>query len=478
MNENNTIKYEELKSLFYPEHIAFVGASENSAFGAMLYLPDFRDSRWSDTFYPINPKYEEILGWKCYSSVLDVPYPIDTAYISLKTEIIPMVLKECVEKKIKWVIIFASGFSETGEEKGKKLENQLLNIIKDSKTRIIGPNCLGPYNGTTGMAFSFASSPKAGSISFMSQSGGHLSQLLDIGEKRDMRFRFGVSFGNQIDVNCVDFLRFFRQDPKTKVIAAYLESFGSAEGYEFFKELKRTADKKPIIIWKGGYTSMGAHAAFSHTGALATKYEMWETMSKQTGAILVHDNEEFWNVLKTFELIEEGILPKGRNVAIITPGGGSSVNMTDLFISHNLKVPILSETTQRELGRILPKENVIIHNPIDMGAAGFIIDVYIKCITIILDDPIIDIVVLPLWPHHIFRYVFKRMVNLQKKTEKPLVFCLPSLADSMELVKKFAKAKKILHGQRALYYFSLKEAANSLNLLCSFAKFCNVKKRF
>ncbi len=473
MNKNNNRENEELKSLFYPENIAFIGASETSAFGAMLYLPDFKDSKWANNFYPINPNHKEILGWKSYPSVLDVPYPIDTAYISLKTNIIPKVLQECVEKEIKWVIIFASGFSETRSTRGRELEEELLQIIKDSETRIIGPNCLGPYNGTTGMAFSFASSPKSGAISFMSQSGGHLSRLLDIGVKRDLRFRYGISFGNQIDVDCVDFLRFFRKDPETKLIAAYLESFGSSEGYKFFEELKKTAGLKPVIIWKGGHTKMGARAAFSHTGALASDFGMWKSMAKQTGAILVRSNEEFWNVIKTFELVQQENLPKGRNVSIITPGGGSSVNMTDLFSTYKLNVPILSEKTQMNLAKILPKENVIIHNPIDLGAAGFIIDVYIKSIEAVMKDPLIDIIVLPLWPNHIFRYVFKRMVNLQKTTTKLFVYCLPSLADSAKLVNKFEKVKKVLHKERCLYFFSLKEAANSLNLLCKYQEFLN-----
>ena len=112
--------FEDLNNLFYPKHIAFIGASERSRLGSMMYLPAFKDSIWSNTFYPINPKYDRIMDWKCYSSVLDVPYPIDTAYISLKTKFIPEVLKECVNKEIKWVIIFASGFSETGNGNGKQ----------------------------------------------------------------------------------------------------------------------------------------------------------------------------------------------------------------------------------------------------------------------------------------------------------------------------------------------------------------------
>ena len=91
----------DFDSLFHPKHIAFIGASEKSRFGAMLYLPAFKESIWANTFYPVNPRYDSILDWKCYPSVLDIPYPVDTAYISVKTKFIPQVLKECVEKNIK-----------------------------------------------------------------------------------------------------------------------------------------------------------------------------------------------------------------------------------------------------------------------------------------------------------------------------------------------------------------------------------------
>ncbi len=88
--------FEQFDSLFYPKHIAFIGASESSAMGAMLFLPAFKNSKWEDTFYPVNPKREKIMDWKCYASVLDIPYPVDTAYISLKTKFVPSVVKECV----------------------------------------------------------------------------------------------------------------------------------------------------------------------------------------------------------------------------------------------------------------------------------------------------------------------------------------------------------------------------------------------
>lgn len=461
--------FSQFDSLFHPTHIAFIGASEKSTFGSMLYLKVFKESKWANTFYPVNPKYDTIFNWKCYSSVLDIPYPIDTAYISVKTKIIPQVLKECVEKEIPWVIIFSSGFSETGDSEGLELEHELRNIIDGSKTSIIGPNCLGPYNADSGMAFSFSSlAVSPGSVSFMSQSGGHLTQLVETSARRDLRLRYGVSFGNQIDLNCIDFMRHYRLDTKTKIIAAYLESFGSGTGHKFFQELKKTTKEKPVIIWKGGYTNDGFRAAFSHTGAIASNLRLWNAMIKQTGATLIKDNEQFWNAIKTFELLFPNKIPNGRSIGIITPGGGNSVNSTDLFSSHNLNVTELTQTSQHKLSKILPYENVNIKNPVDLGALGFLLDVFIECIEIVKSDPNIDIILIPLWPQFINGEVFKKMINIQKNTDKPFAISFPSISDSFELSKRFSSVKEILHQNRILYYFSLKEAATSISLYCDY----------
>ncbi len=469
-------QFEDLYSLFNPKHIAFIGASEKSTLGSMMYLPAFKDSKWANTFYPINPKYDKILDWKCFSSVLDVPYPIDTAYISLKTKFIPEALKECVLKKIKWVIVFASGFSETGDQEGTQLEKELLRLIKGSNTRLIGPNCLGPLNAELGMAFTFASQKgNHGGVSFMSQSGGHLTQLINVGSKRDIRFHYGISFGNQIDLNCVDFLKFYRYNPETKIIAIYLESSGSATGHQLFLELRKTAKVKPVILWKGGYTKDGSRAAFSHTGAIASDFRLWKSMTRQTGTVLVKDDEEFWSTIKTFELLFPNYLPKRRNVAIITPGGGASVNLTDLFASQNLKVPELTSETQSKIAKILPNINVNIKNPIDLGASGFILDIFTKCVNIVANDFNIDIVIVPLWPDHVYRHVFSRMIKIRDSLSKPFAFCLPNLADDKDLAKRFNSAKKLLHKKRVLYFLSLRDAAKSFSLLCNYTDFLKIQ---
>ncbi|MFX0076491.1 MAG: CoA-binding protein [Candidatus Hermodarchaeota archaeon] len=471
------LSFTKFDTIFNPKHIAFVGASEKSPFGAMLYLSAFKTSKWVDTFYPVNPKYDKVLDWRCYSSVLDIPYPVDTTYISVKTQKIPDVLKECVERNVPWVIIFSSGFSETGDLSGLELERDLKRIILNSNTRIIGPNCLGPFNAADGMAFSFGTIKNTpGQVSFMSQSGGHMSQLLDAGYKRDIRFRYGVSFGNQIDLNCLDFLKHFHKDNKTNVIAAYLESFGSTTGRKFFLKLKATTISKPVVIWKGGYTDDGVRAAFSHTGAILSDLRLWESMAKQTGAVIVKDNEEFWNTIKCFELLFPKYVPNGRNVGIITPGGGSSVNTTDLFNHHQLNIPELTLNSQKRISEILPYENVNVRNPVDLGALGFVVDVFANCIDIVASDPNIDIIVVPLWPHLIYNHVFKQMIKIQKSTNKPFMFCLPSIADSAELAQRFSAVKKILHEERILYFFSLREAAKSISLYCDYVEFLSSRK--
>lgn len=305
----------------------------------------------------------------------------------------------------------------------------------------------------------------------MSQSGGHLTQLVDVGYKRDIRFHYGISFGNQIDLNCVDIIKHYHQDDKTKVIAMYLESCGSATAHELFTELRDTTKIKPVILWKGGYTKDGSRAAYSHTGAIVSNNKLWESMAIQTGTILVRDNEEFWNTIKTLELLNPNYLPNGRNVGIITPGGGASVNMTDLLANNGLVVPELTTESQLKIAKILPDVNVNIKNPIDLGASGFILNIFAQCIEIVAKDPNIDIVIIPLWSHHVYIHVFKKMIEICRASSKPFAFCLPSIADDVNLAHRFNSVKKLLHKKRILYFLSLRDAARSISLLCGYTEF-------
>ena len=127
--------------------------------------------------------------------------------------------------------------------------------------------------------------------------------------------------------------------------------------------------------------------------------------------------------------------------------------------------------SQERVAKILPDVNVNVKNPVDLGASGFVIDIFLDCIDICVQDPNIDIVVIPLWPHHLFNWIFKRMIKIQQQTSKPFLFCLPSVADSIELAKKFNRDKKLLNKYRQLYFLSLRDSANSISLFCDYADY-------
>ncbi|MGV9198236.1 MAG: CoA-binding protein [Promethearchaeia archaeon] len=470
--------YETMKTLFIPENVAFVGASESAKMGTSYYMKAFKVSKWKDNFYPVNPNQDKVYDWKCYPSVLSIPDPIDQVYIGVKAPLVPSIVKECVQKGVKWVIIFTSGFSELGTHEGQELTEKIIEHIEGTETRVVGPNCLGPFYAKYGMNLDYAREDSIanppGRVSFMSQSGGHLANLVDAGGKMDIDFCYGISFGNQLDINCVDILNFYRQDNETEIIAAYLESLGrknQGKGYRFVELLRETTLEKPVILWKGGFTEAGAQAANSHTGAISTSSQIWETAAKQTGSILVRDNIEFWNMIKTLDIIFPDKLPKGRNVGIITPGGGISVNSTDTFEFHGLNVPQLTEKTQKKLSEILPGVNTNIKNPIDLGFSGFFIEIFINVLRELVKDDNINIIVLPLWPEHYYRFMVKKFIEVEKESDKPFLYVFPNASDSLENAKKFNKIRQLMHKKDSLYLYSIQHAARVLKLTCDYADY-------
>ena len=470
--------YSTVKTLFIPKRVAFVGASENAKMGTSYFMNAFKESKWKDSFYPVNPNQDKVFDWKSYPSVLAIPDPIDEVYIAIKAKLVPPVVKECVEKGVKWVIIFSSGFSELGTKEGQKLTDKIIQYTEGTETRVVGPNCLGPFYARYGMNLDYAREDSIadppGRVSFMSQSGGHLANLVDAGGKMDIDFCYGISFGNQIDINCVDILKFYLQDEETEIIAAYLESLGrinKGKGYRFVNLLRKTTVQKPVILWKGGFTEAGAQAASSHTGAISTSSEMWETAAKQTGSILVRDNIEFWNMIKTLDIIFPNKLPRGRNVGIITPGGGISVNSTDTFDFHGLSVPQLTKNTQEKLSKILPGVNTNIKNPIDLGFSGFFIEIFINVLKELVKDDNIDIIVLPLWPDHYYRFMVKKFIKVEKQSNKPFIYVFPNASDSLENAKKFNKIRRLMHKKNSLYLYSIQHAARILKLTCDYVDY-------
>jgi acyl-CoA synthetase (NDP forming) len=327
-------------------------------------LENFVRGGFLGKIYPVNPDTTPIFNLSVYPSVKKIPDEVELAVIAVKAAIVPQILKECVEKKIKAVVIISAGFSEIGES-GRKLEEKCKKIIERKNIRVLGPNVIGVYDSSTAVDTLFLSRdrmqrPPQGSIAFISQSGAVGSTILDWLAEEKIGISKFISYGNAMDVNEADLLEFLAEDEKTKVVVSYLEGIKS-EGKKFIATAKKIAKKKPIIVLKAGKTEKGTAAVLSHTGSLAGSAKIYSSVFKQTGIIEANSFEELFDFARAFSQP----LPKGSKVAIITDGGGFGVLATDECERQKLQLPEPSKKLKQKFKKIFPSY-VILNNPIDL----------------------------------------------------------------------------------------------------------------
>ncbi|MHA1377651.1 MAG: CoA-binding protein [Candidatus Helarchaeota archaeon] len=468
------IKTHYLHDYFFPNSIAIIGASQKLNFGSSFFQAALKHG-YKGKVFPVNPKYESVHNMKCYPSLTSIGEPIDMVISCIPAKFVPDLVRECVKTKAKFITVFTSGFAEVGNQ---KLQDEILDIIRGSNTRIIGPNCLGAHCTKSRITFNGDASWKEGNVSFCSQSGGHASSFLEIGPSRKVFFNFGVSFGNQADLNCVDFLDYYGQDPNTKVIGMYLESFGSASGREYNQKLKEVTKNKckKVVIWKGGQTEAGQKAAASHTGAIVASMKLWESAIKQHGAVLVRNKTEFMDYLHLSSVLNRE--PKSNNIGIVFIGGGGSVEMTDVFSTYGFEVPEISSDTQEKLDKILPDVNTSLTNPVDLGATGILVDVYLKVLRIVADDPNVDILITQYSIDRLVKFAdainspnypvsFARSFGrLNEKINIPLIFLATIMRDSDVVTRTSLRFTEALHDKNIPTFPSIERAAKSLAYYC------------
>lgn len=353
-----------LEYLFHPRSIAVAGVSGDAGdFNAGLrYLEIIAAAGFKGSLHGVNPKSGEISGFKIYTSVRDVPGEVDYVISAIPAQFTPQLMNDCVAKGVKAVHFFTAGFSEIEDAGGKKLETEILGIARNNGIRIVGPNCLGLYCPETGLSFSPQFPAQSGGFALMAQSGGNSVNCVCEASSRGVYFSKVISFGNAIDLNECDFLEYLADDPKTKVIGAYLE--GAKDGARFARILRETTKKKPVIILKAGSTDAGTRAAASHTSSMAGCNDIWESILKQAGAIRVHSIGEIVDVASVFLRMSP---PKGRRTLLIGPGGGASVIAADDCSRAGLTVPILPAGSRERLKRLMGTEaGGGFRNPVDL----------------------------------------------------------------------------------------------------------------
>jgi acetyl coenzyme A synthetase (ADP forming)-like protein len=368
-----------LESFFKPKSIAVVGASRNTTKIGHEALKNILISDYECEVYPINPKEKEILGEKCYKRLTDVPNEIDLVLISVPAKIVTQVLRDCVKKNVKNVIIISSGFSEAGNE---DLENELRSIIEKTNIRVLGPNVMGYKNSADGLDASFVyGRARKGNLSLISQSGALGIGMIYLANNEFVGISKIIGVGNKIDIDDDDLIDYFAQDPDTNVIGLYIEAV--KDGRKFMNSIKKC--KKPVLVVKAGTSEAGARATASHTGSMAGSDKIYDAAIKQAGGIRCRDIVELFDMARALAGQPPAL---GNRIGIVTNGGGLGILLTDACIDNGLSVPRLSNKTYKKIDKILP-DIVKPNNPVDLiGDAGFYR--YEGATRTLLEDPNID----------------------------------------------------------------------------------------
>lgn len=350
----------KLDNFFNPKSIAIIGASRDRNKLGYQILKNIIYSGFKGRIFPVNPKASIILGKDSYESVLKIPSKIDLAVIIVPNIIIPSIMEDLGKKGVKAVIIISAGFGETGEE-GKSIEDNILEIARKNKIRIIGPNCLGVIDTFLPLNASFAAGvPIKKNLAVISQSGAMCSAILDWASKNNIGFSKFISLGNKIDIDEVDLFRALEKDKNSKVILGYFESI--KRGTEFIDAASRLSFKKPIIVIKAGLSKEGAKAASSHTGALASNAEVIKAVFNKSGIIQVSDIEELFDFSEAFSVLP---MPKDNKVAVLANAGGPSVIAADAISQSNLTLAKFTQNTIKNLKSKMPS-SASISNPVDI----------------------------------------------------------------------------------------------------------------
>jgi len=381
---------EDFDPIFYPESVAVIGASSDlGKFGGRVLMA-LKEFGYKGRLYPVNPNEQEILGLKAYPSINDIPGPVDLIGVAVPAPVVPVVLRQCLARGVKAAEIFSAGFAETGQEEGRRLEAELREIACDG-LRIIGPNCFGVYCPAGGLTIlPGADFPKeSGPVAFISQSGGHAVKMGEIARGWGVRFSKMVSYGNACDVNEVDLLEYFGQDPETRIIMSYIE--GITDGRRFLDAVRRVSLTKPVVIWKAGLTKAGGRAVSSHTASLGGEEKVWEAFFKQSGAIRAHSPDELTDTAIAFLHLRPDI---GSGMGLVGGGGGLGAEASDACERVGLSVPHLTPQSLGKLRAIIPGAGTGIQNPVDLGGPFPAAEYLRSVLEVVASDPNVDVIIL------------------------------------------------------------------------------------
>src|ERR1700730_11945952 len=417
-----------MNRIMKPAAVAVIGASAEDGKIGNSVMKNLINGGYQGKIYHINPKADEILGYRAYQSVKDVPGDVDTAVFAIPAKFVAAALVECGEKQIPGAVLIPSGFAETGNEEGQR---ELQAIGRKYNIRLMGPNIYGFYYTPANLCATFCTAYDVkGSAALSSQSGGIGMAIIGFSRSAKMGVSAIVGLGNKSDIDEDDLLTFFEQDDNTQIIAQHCEDL--KDGRAFAEVATRVSKKKPVIVLKAGRTAAGAKAASSHTGELAENNKIYEDVLKQYGVIRARSLRDMLEFARGIPVLPT---PKGENVVIITGAGGSGVLLSDACIDNKLSLMTIPPDLDAAFRKFIPP----------FGAAGNPVDItggeppitYVNTVKLGLEDPRIHALILGYWhtivtPPMVFARNMVEVKNAMKAKgiEKPIV---ASLAGDIEV---------------------------------------------
>ena len=406
---------------FNAKSIALIGASPELGKIGNSVLESLVKHEYKGKVFPVNAKgYSEIMGVKAYKGLDDIKEQIDVVIVTVDLKFVPDLLRACGRKGIHNMVVISGGGKELGGERAA-IEQQIKELSSRLKIRIIGPNCIGVFNGENRLDCAFQGHermlrPKKGDVAFLSQSGTVGIAFMETSDAFGMSKM--ISYGNRSDVDEADMIWYLSEDPATKVIGLYVEGFG--DGRKFMNAAKKVIieRKKPVVVFKNGRSSRGAKQAASHTGSLGGSYMVVKGAFDQAGIISVDSYEELTGSLKALTWQP---VPQGNRIAMVTNGAGPIIAAIDHFDRLGLRVAEIGDQTKNLLREHYPPTYVI-GNPCDItGSASA--DDYRFAIQAFIDDPNVDIIM----PWFVFQddpleeTIVDVLADFQKKKQKPIL---------------------------------------------------------
>lgn len=347
---------EQLARTFAPRSIAVVGVSTNPAsFGSITYANIAGPGRFAGPVYVVNAKYERIGDKPCYPSVAALPETPDCVFVAVPRDAVEGIVQECARRGVGGVVLFSSGFSETGQPERVAQQQRLVAIARAANMRLLGPNCVGFMNyglgviGTFGTA-SYKGAPKGTSIGLVSQSGA-VGAALAQAQEHGLALSHLLTCGNASDVDVADQVAYLAADPSCKAIACVFEGMADPSRFLAAAALCHEAGK-PLVVHKLGTSERGAQAAVSHTGSVAGSQAAYRAAFDQAGVVMVDDIEA---LLDTCSFFAKAPQPQARGVAVAAVSGGACIMLADKAELHGVDLPHPRPETMAVLERLIPE---------------------------------------------------------------------------------------------------------------------------